>query len=213
MDFHRYSLFIDRYQDALNGFGGSNCNPATGTAGVGDCMYFNPFISSLLPNADSVWAGGSLANDPAVVDWIGSVEAIGRFFNTEIQGIDLALTVDTGLELAGGDVFVVLGGEYRQEEASVDYNEFTQTTGLLASQPQGQIPYAGSDDINALFLETALPLSDRLDVQIAGRYDDYASVGSTFNPKLGFNFRPTDRLTFRGSWGTSSPPPPLPTAL
>lgn len=209
VDFHRYSLFIDRYQDALNGFGGPNCNPANGTAGVGDCMYFNPFISSLLPDASTVWAGGSLANDSAVVDWMGSVEAIGRFFNTEIQGIDLALTVDTGLELAGGGVFVVLGGEHRQEEASVDYNEFTQTTGLLASQPQGQIPYAGSDDINALFLETALPLTDRLDVQIAGRYDDYASVGSTFNPKFGFNFRPADRLTFRGSWGTSLTTPSI----
>ena len=40
--------------------------------------------------------------------------------------------------------------------------------------------------------------------QLAGRYDSYNNdIGSTFNPKLGINWAPHDRVTLRASWGTS----------
>src|SRR5690606_15198681 len=32
---------------------------------------------------------------------------------------------------------------------------------------------------------------------------------STFNPKLGFSFKPVDSFTLRGSWGTSFHAPPM----
>ena len=40
-----------RLELALAGFGGFNCNPLTGTAGVGDCLYFNPFGTALSASA------------------------------------------------------------------------------------------------------------------------------------------------------------------
>ena len=49
----------------------------------------------------------------------------------------------------------------------------------------------------------ALPGLRRLDIDVAGRYDDYSDVGSTSNPKIGVNWSPTQGLVFRGSYGTS----------
>ncbi|TMN94270.1 TonB-dependent receptor, partial [Pseudoalteromonas sp. S407] len=37
-------------------------------------------------------------------------------------------------------------------------------------------------------------------------FDDF---GSTFNPKLGFTYRPTDTMVLRGSWSTSFRAPSL----
>lgn len=60
-----------------------------------------------------------------------------------------------------------------------------------------------------IFAESYIPLTDTFEVQIAGRFDDYDDFGSTFNPKVGFSFRPFDELILRGSWSTSFRAPSL----
>ena len=203
VDQNRYDFIADRYQDALNGLGGPNCDVATGTPGTGDCYYYNPFLSSLLADADTVFAGGSLANGPGVVDHFFQSDAIGRFF--EFEQRDFVATFDwaTGLEMPGGEVLAVVGTEYREEEASGDYNAFTQQDGALGQVPAGQVPYSGTVDVTSAFFETVLPISDSFKLQLAGRWDDYSTTGSTTNPKLGFTWDLSDHLTFRGSYGTS----------
>ena len=42
--------------------GGASCNPATGTAGVAPCVYFNPFGTSL--------TGAGTRNTPELFDYI-----------------------------------------------------------------------------------------------------------------------------------------------
>ncbi|MBO6504490.1 MAG: TonB-dependent receptor plug domain-containing protein [Kordiimonadaceae bacterium] len=44
------------FQNALFGLGGTGCDPATGTPGVGPCEYYNPFATSfsVLPNSQNV---------------------------------------------------------------------------------------------------------------------------------------------------------------
>src|SRR3546814_20032106 len=51
----------------------------------------------------------------------------------------------------------------------------------------------------------------KLDVSIAGRYERGSGLGDfdTFNPKVGIDFKPTDGLTLRGSWGTAFHAPPM----
>ncbi len=59
-------------------------------------------------------------------------------------------------------------------------------------------------DIFALFGELQVPLSERVDVQAAIRYEDYGgAVGSTLDPKLAARWDVTDAVTLRGSVGTS----------
>ncbi|MGY1459453.1 TonB-dependent receptor plug domain-containing protein [Luteimonas sp. A534] len=75
-------------------------------------------------------------------------------------------------------------------------------------------------DVTALFAELAFPLigkdnasafAKKLDLSIAGRYERGRGLGhfSTFNPKVGLDFKPTDNLSLRGSWGTSFHAPPM----
>lgn len=54
-----------------------------------------------------------------------------------------------------------------------------------------------------------MPVTDQLEVQLAGRYDHYDDFGGTFNPKVSFSYRPFDSLIMRGSWSTSFRAPSL----
>jgi len=48
-----------------------------------------------------------------------------------------------------------------------------------------------------------------VDISLSARYDRYDDVGSTTNPKIGFNWYPVDYLRVRGNWGTSFHAPNL----
>jgi iron complex outermembrane receptor protein len=63
------------------------------------------------------------------------------------------------------------------------------------------VPIIGSDN--------AMAGARRLDLSVAGRYEEYSDFGDTFNPKFGVNWTPLDALTVRGSWGTSFRAPGL----
>ncbi|WP_420480291.1 TonB-dependent receptor [Lacimicrobium alkaliphilum] len=59
------------------------------------------------------------------------------------------------------------------------------------------------------FAEFHIPLTEQLEMQLAGRYDDYDDFGDTFNPKVSMIYRPTDDLVMRASWATSFRAPSL----
>ncbi|WP_105168942.1 TonB-dependent receptor domain-containing protein [Pseudoalteromonas sp. T1lg23B] len=61
----------------------------------------------------------------------------------------------------------------------------------------------------AAFAELNVSLTEQIELQLAGRYDHYDDFGSTFNPKIGVSFRPSDSLILRGSWSTSFRAPSL----
>lgn len=49
-----------------------------------------------------------------------------------------------------------------------------------------------------------VPLLNRFEINTSGRYDDYSDFGDTFNPKVGFMWKPFDEtLMIRGSYSTS----------
>ena len=67
----------------------------------------------------------------------------------------------------------------------------------------------GSRSRWAAFGEVSLPLMDNLEVNIAGRYDDYDSIGGEFSPSIAARFSPIDQLTIRASWGEGFKAPNL----
>jgi outer membrane receptor protein involved in Fe transport len=46
-------------------------------------------------------------------------------------------------------------------------------------------------------------------LSLAGRYDRYSDVGSSFNPKVGLSWQASRLLRLRGTWGTSFRAPPF----
>jgi iron complex outermembrane recepter protein len=102
-----------------------------------------------------------------------------------------------------GAIRLAAGGEFRREH-SLGLN--------IGFNPENR-----GRDVAAAFSELAVPIVapragsnlDRLALSLAGRYDRYSDVGSTFNPKVGVSWRPLRSLGLRGNWGTSFRAPPF----
>jgi iron complex outermembrane recepter protein len=155
-------------------------NPATA---------FNPF--------------GTGPNNPAVVAGIFNnlTDTDGR---TRVS--DFAAKIDGPLfHLPGGDVKIAVGAEYY---------DMHLRTGQIRGRAGAQ---TGTDqrlsrNVKSAYAELLIPIFGdenattgfrSLDIDIAGRIDDYSDVGSTKNPKIGINWQPVEDLRLHGSYGES----------
>jgi outer membrane receptor protein involved in Fe transport len=187
---------VDRFGYAMRGLGGSDCDPVAGTPGVGPCVYFNPFGTSL--------TGTGTANSPALFDYL-----LGQFNYTSKSSLDTMEFFAAGElgRFGAGSAGLAVGGQIRQEDISYDYDANANAGNFLffTSVPD----FAGTRDVNAVFVELALPLTASLDMQIAARYEDYGGRVSSTDPKVSVLWRPTDTVSVRGSVGTSFRAPSL----
>ncbi|GAA5054713.1 TonB-dependent receptor [Erythrobacter westpacificensis] len=114
-------------------------------------------------------------------------------------------------ELPGGEVRLAVG--YERQEFSVDL-------GVARGAPTNQISFRTFDrKVDSVYAEMLLPLFggsnarpgfEELEFVAAIRHDSYSDAGNTTNPQFGVNWMPTDRLTLRGSYGTSFRAPTIP---
>jgi iron complex outermembrane receptor protein len=118
-------------------------------------------------------------------------------------------------DIPGGAVKLATGADFRRESigGALDFN--------WRSTSDKHAKFGTTErDVAAAFAELAIPLissnnekafAKKLDLSLAGRYERGDGLGdfSTFNPKAGINFKPTDDVTLRGSWGTSFHAPPM----
>ena len=175
-------------QNALNGLGGAGCNPATGTPGVGACQYFNPFGSAYL--------GTGTANSAALIDsLIGSTGLRGAATLTTAD----ASTSGEALAWAGGSVDVAVGAQYRRSRFRHDWSDLVNRGDLLTA---GVSPdFEGDQEALAAFAEARLHMGDRIEAQLAGRYEFYDGNEGRFSPKAAIRWDVTDALALRASWG------------
>ncbi|OHB34884.1 MAG: hypothetical protein A2882_05135 [Phenylobacterium sp. RIFCSPHIGHO2_01_FULL_70_10] len=111
-------------------------------------------------------------------------------------------------ELPAGPIGFVLGAEYRKEKSL-----FTPSQSeLLAAQLGYSVTWLGEGavvqgefDVNELFAELAVPIVRDLpfvqsfDVNLAYRFSDYSTIGTTDTWNIGGQWRVTDDLMIRGS--------------
>lgn len=193
-------------------------NPATGQTNPNFAGTRNPTGFSLTP-------GAGLINDLATFD--NFFQSTGTRAITEQIVIDAIISGETGITLPGGGIGFAIGGQYRKNDYERRYNAVSNldfypcpgsalTQNAICSQQTGALGFLGtnragsySGDIYALFGELSLPVFDRLQVQLAARFENYGgSVGSTFDPQARFKFEATDWLSFRGGVGTTFRGPP-----
>jgi len=237
-----YDTLVNRYALALQGLGGPTCdsNPSLpgiqGTAGVGGCMYFNPFASAIPSNAITGAANpaynASLAINKDLAKWFFqklSTKQSSRLFVGEA-----VLNGKTGISLAGGDVAWAAGVQYRRSYFKADYNDISNAainpcvntpdfgvTTCTGSQRNGPFMFLGvgneadnQSDVMAAFGELSVPMTDTFQVQLAARFEDYGgAVGDTFNPKVSARWQALPWLAVRGSAGSTfrGPPDPITT--
>ena len=215
-----------RLQNALEGFGGPACNRATGVAGVGPCQFFNPFFNSApgnpslgLTNPGFVSAN---QNSTALISYLQIPN--GTFQREEQTVVDLIFSGESGIDLGGGPIAYAVGVQYRgsnfssralSSESDLRFNPCfregdlscvgTPTEGVgIFNFLGGTRPSTETQSVYAVFAEAKVPISDRLEVSGAIRYEDYGgAVGSTINPRGAIRWEPTDFLVLRGSAGTT----------
>jgi iron complex outermembrane receptor protein len=153
-----------------------------------------------------------------------SQDVIARFTGDNIQrsgsGIDdLVLKFNGPLfALPAGRVRAALGGErnkvynFNINGANRPFNnEFQLDTDESSSRGDRTILSAFAEVYVPLISDDmGVPLVQSLIVSGAVRHDDYSDVGSTTNPKISGTWEIFDRLSVRGSWGTSFRAPNLP---
>ncbi len=203
-------------------------NPfSTGIAGNTITGQANPVYAGVSnPLGLDLTPGAGLINDASTIDDFYTV--INRRANTRQWVGDALLSGGTGLRLPGGEARFAVGGQYRRDAYARSYG----ATNNLATFPcpgsvldpaatctpqVGPIGFLGSNrdaavtgEVWAGFAEVRLPLTSRIEAQVAARYEDYGgATGATFDPQLRLRAELTDWLTLRGGVGTTfrGPPP------
>jgi len=133
-----------------------------------------------------------------------------EFYGQSEQEIRSLRTVADGsvFTLSAGEVKLALGAEYYRESIDAAYGQGPVGMPTLAFKSADRHAWS-------VFAETVVPvLGDEsmlgaFDLSASVRYDNYNDVGSTTNPKIGFNWYPLDYLRIRGNWGTSFHAPSL----
>ena len=192
-------------RNAYTGLGGPDCNALTGQPGIGPCQYYNPFMSSMLPNpmvdhdGDPSTPAVDLSNSPELLDWLVGVREIDG--TAQFSTVDFLVTGEFG-SLPGGAIGVAAGIGYRSDDLEVDLDSVSnQAAGWLTRSPADD--FGGKTSINSTFVELALPITDTVNVQIAARSENYKDSFSNTSPKIAVLWQPTNRLSLRASLGQS----------
>ena len=215
-----------RLQNALNGLGGPNCNVAANTPGRNGCLWFNPFINAGKPVSiqnltNPLYVPGA-ENTPELINYMQQNNGTRQV--EEQLVIDAIFSGETGIDLGGGPIAYAFGGQYRRNNWSTDpllpvsdlninpcFREGDRSCVGTPIEGVGSFIFLGGSraervrqNVKAVFAEVKIPITERLEVTGAARYEDYGgSVGSTFNPKGAVRWNPTDWLVLRGSAGTT----------
>jgi iron complex outermembrane receptor protein len=224
---------VNRYQLALRGFGGANCNVAANTPGANGCFFINPFSTAIPAGANGGPVNPKFSpafenNNLDVINWMFPIVSTDQ--TTTISVVDAVLNGKTGITLPGGDLAWAFGGQYRGSTYKSEYsdlNNFAVTpcvnsiktdivgpSGCTAAQlaaPTGGLMFLGGSfdadldqDVYAAFGELSIPITDTFQAQLAARYEDYGGdIGSTFDPKLSLRWQLFDAMALRGSVGTT----------
>ncbi|MGQ0428474.1 MAG: TonB-dependent receptor plug domain-containing protein [Gammaproteobacteria bacterium] len=146
---------------------------------------------------------GATVNPPSVIDAITT--NLVRQGESNLTSYDAQITGPL-FDMAAGPVLLAAGLEYRDENVSdVPDDQFQR--GLIFGTEA--VSAAASRDNWSAFVEFSVPLLDSLELQIAGRYDDYSDFGDTTNPKLALRWAPVDQFAVRASWGEGFRAPSL----
>ena len=170
--------------------GTTTCSPASGG------LWYNPF-------------GGQATQDPRVLALVR--ETVPRRGESSALSADLRLNGTWGA-IGDREIAWAFGVEGRHEEIAdrpsplAEVNRLTGQPGVFGF---GSKSADADRDASALFVESLLPVTDRFDVRLAGRYDHYSDFGGDFNPSVGLRFRQSDTLVFRGGWNTGFRAPSL----
>lgn len=215
-----------RLQNALNGLGGPDCNVAANTPGRNGCQWFNPFLNANQPTSiQGLTNPNYVPGAENSADLINYIQPNNGTRQVEEQFVvDAIFSGESGIDLGGGPIAYAFGAQYRRNEWSTRplgpesdltinpcFREGDRSCVGTPIEGVGSFIFLGgsrpeqvAQSVKAVFAEVKIPVTERLELTGAARFEDYGgSVGSTFNPKGSVRWNPTDWLVLRGSVGTT----------
>lgn len=186
---------------------------------------YNPFNGGTVGNPS---VGDATPNSQAAIDAIRIKST--RDSTSSLASWDFRLSKADLIHLPGGDVGVAAGVEWRREtqhddrDAHVDgtityTNAVTGVTygsDLVGTSPSPDTK--GARKVTSAYIEFAVPvispemgvpLVRSIELQLAGRAEDYSDVGSVAKPKVALAWDVVDGFRVRGSWAQGFKAPNL----
>jgi iron complex outermembrane receptor protein len=144
--------------------------------------------------AGTVWRIGENAglNSPAM--YAAMLQDQSRDGYSRQYGADIKVSREVG-KLEGGPVGVAIGAEVRHEETDLPF-----WTGQGDFLGLSLTKYSGKRNIFATYGEVLAPVTKRIELNGALRYDNYSDAGSAVTPKVGAKFKALDNLALRGTY-------------
>lgn len=146
---------------------------------------------------------GGTFNDPEVINRITT--SLVRRGESHMTSFDANITGEA-FDFGDGVVMMAAGIEYREEDVN-DIPDDQFQRGLIFGTES--VSASAEREQYAAYVEFSIPVSDSLELQLAGRYDDYSDFGNTTNPKIAFRWAPSDEITVRASWAQGFRAPSL----
>jgi len=206
-------IHTQRFQEAIN-----STNQATA---------YDVFNGADINNTN---IGDPTGNNQSVID--SFMIDVVRESETELALFDFKISRADLFELPAGDVGFAAGVEYRYEsffdirsdtlntnEQFLDILGGAKDEDQFASVVLGSSPTpdaAGSRNVFSAYTEFAVPLLEglpfieRLDMQIAARYERFSDVGDIMKPKAALSWIINDYVQFRASYAEGFKAPGLP---
>lgn len=158
-------------------------------------LWYNPF-------------GGQTSQEDGVAELLAT-EAV-RKGRSRLYAFDGSVN-GTLLEMPAGPLKAAFGGEFRRETLR------DTPAGVAVATIDNPEPILGFSSTSAfakrnswsVYGEFYVPLAETLDIQLAGRFDDFQGFGSDFNPKIAARWEPVDWLALRANYSTSFRAPSL----
>ena len=141
---------------------------------------------------------------------------------SKLRMFDFKLSKPDVFSTKAGDVALLIGGEYRHEayaddrdpllDGTVPFANYQGLTHPFVSAVIGSSPSTdtfGERNVDSLFMEMQIPITDTINAQAAVRWEDIENVGSTTVGKFAVGWDVTNSVRVRGSVSTSTRAPNL----
>lgn len=195
--------------------------------GLNNPLAYNPF------NGAGDYLNNAFDGTPASPETYNRYTIdVDRFSKSSLMLADLKISNASLFEMPAGDAGFALGVEFRRQtflddrddrlDGTIVYDTPNPFGSTLFGDVMGSSPTVdtmGDRNVISAFAELAVPLVDdnmeipfvkSLDVQLAGRFEDFSDIGSVFKPRIATSWYPTDDLQIRGSWALGFRAPNLP---
>jgi iron complex outermembrane recepter protein len=116
--------------------------------------------------------------------------------SSQLQYVEVTATRSL-LSLPGGPLGFAIGAGARHDGQDAPGQPGTLSGDVLDT---GTTFIHGTDNNENFYAELNAPLLKSLELDVAGRIDNYAGVGSDTTPKIGLKWKPIDQVMFRGTY-------------